>query len=134
MDEDTGTVDENRLRQSLTEAFQSEQRGEFDAAARICDGILARDPKQLQSLVLTGRILRAEEAARIGLVNKVVPGDTLLKEAREMATQMVEARPEVLAAAKRALTFGASHSMSESMKNEQALGAEPRQKRTPEES
>ncbi len=49
---DIGTVDENRLHQSLIEAFQSEQRGEFDIAARICDGILAHDPKQLQSLVI----------------------------------------------------------------------------------
>jgi enoyl-CoA hydratase/carnithine racemase len=69
-------------------------------------------------LVLGAGVILAEEAAAIGLVNRVVPGDALLTQARELAGSMAECRPEVLAAAKRALHFGASHDMAEAMANE----------------
>ncbi len=77
-------------------------------------------------LVLTARIFRAEEAAEIGLVNKVVPGEELMKEARDMAVQMSAIAPDVLAHAKRAIHFGAHSTMREAMKNEQAQSAELR--------
>jgi len=70
-------------------------------------------------LVLTARVILAEEAAQIGLVNRVVPAGELLKQARAMAAAMAEKRPEVLAAAKRSLHFGASHGMEEAMRNEE---------------
>ena len=46
-------------------------------------------------ICLTGRIVPAEEAAAIGMVNRVVAPDALLSEAREMARQI--ARPSPLA-------------------------------------
>jgi len=70
-------------------------------------------------LVLSARVVLAEEAAEIGLVNRVVPGERLMDEVRELAGMMAEKRPEVLAAAKRALGFGETHGMEESMRNEQ---------------
>ena len=73
-----------------------------------------------KELVLTARVILATEAAEIGLVNKVVPADELMKEAREMAGMMAVCKPEVLAAAKRALHFGAAATMEEAMQNEQA--------------
>ncbi len=73
-----------------------------------------------KELVLTARVISASEAAEIGLVNKVVPTDTLMKEAREMAGMMAGCAPEVLAAAKRALQFGAAATMEEAMRNEEA--------------
>ena len=73
-----------------------------------------------KELVLTARVILATEAAEIGLVNKVVPADELMKEAREMAGMMADCKPEVLAAAKRALHFGAGATMEEAMQNEQA--------------
>ena len=76
-----------------------------------------------QELVLSARVIRAEEAAEIGLVNTVVPAESVLTEARELAAQMAECRPEVLAAAKRALYYGASASMAEAMAHEQAASA-----------
>ncbi len=39
-------------------------------------------------LILTGRIIDAAEAGRIGLVNKVVPHDRLLEEARSLAEEI----------------------------------------------
>jgi enoyl-CoA hydratase/carnithine racemase len=79
-----------------------------------------------QELVLTAKLVRAEEALEIGLVNQVVPADQVLATAREMAAQICESRPEVIAAAKRALHFGAAASMAEAMKNEQQRSAELR--------
>lgn len=82
-----------------------------------------------RELVLTGRIIRAPEAAEMGLVNRAVPADQLMAAARAMAAEMAEARPEVLAAAKRAVQFGADHGMAESMQNEQDTSAELRRAR-----
>jgi 2-(1,2-epoxy-1,2-dihydrophenyl)acetyl-CoA isomerase len=72
-----------------------------------------------QELVLTAKKILGTEAAEIGLVNKAVPRDDVLSEARAMAEQMAEIDPVVLTFAKRTLHFGAEHSMAEAMKNEQ---------------
>jgi 2-(1,2-epoxy-1,2-dihydrophenyl)acetyl-CoA isomerase len=79
-----------------------------------------------QELVLTAKIIRAEEALEIGLVNQVVPAEEVASAAREMALQMAECKPAVLAAAKRALYYGASATMADAMKNEQERSAELR--------
>ena len=42
---------------------------------------------------------------------------------RELAQEMGDKRPEVLAAAKRALTYGETHGMEESMRNEERESA-----------
>jgi enoyl-CoA hydratase/carnithine racemase len=76
-----------------------------------------------QELVLTGKKILGAEAAEIGLVNKAVPRDDVLLEARALAEQMAEIDPVVLAYAKQALHFGAGHSMAEAMKNEQRESA-----------
>ncbi len=72
-----------------------------------------------QELVLTAKKIFGPEAPEMGLVNKSVPGDQVLAEARAMATQMAGLEPLVLAYAKQALHFGGNHTMAESMKNEQ---------------
>ncbi len=82
-----------------------------------------------QELVLTGRIFRAEEALEIGLVNQVVAPDDLSKAARSMAAEMAAHDPALLAAAKRALYYGANATMQEAMNNEQAQSAALRKSR-----
>ena len=72
-----------------------------------------------QELVLTAKKILGSEAAEIGLVNKAVPREEVFSAARAMAEQMAEVDPLVLSFAKRALHFGAGHSMAEAMKNEQ---------------
>ena len=52
-----------------------------------------------------------------------------MKQARQMAQQMCEHSPEVLAFAKRALNFGAEASMADAMTNEQKLSGELREAR-----
>ena len=81
-------------------------------------------------LVLSARVVTAFEAAEIGLVNRVVAPDALLDEARALAQLMAEHRPEVLAAAKTALHYGASVSMEDAMRNEQAESARLRTSRS----
>ncbi len=60
--------------------------------------------KQARDLLLTGRLFGAEEAARIGLVNEIVPADNLIKRARELAAVLIENSPASLRATKQLLT------------------------------
>ena len=80
-------------------------------------------------LVLTARTIPAREALAIGLVNAVVPGEKLLASARELALAIAAHRPEVVAAAKAAVDFGAEHSMEEAMRNEERASAELRKRK-----
>jgi enoyl-CoA hydratase/carnithine racemase len=74
-------------------------------------------------LVLSARVIPAAEAAAIGLVNRAVPAASLLDEARRLASAMAECPPAVLAAAKRALHFGAGATLEAAMRNEEAESA-----------
>jgi methylglutaconyl-CoA hydratase len=60
--------------------------------------------KIARNLLLTGRLFGAEEALRIGLINEIVPAETLLERARELATQLMENSPTSLAYTKRLLS------------------------------
>jgi len=81
-------------------------------------------------LVLTARTILAPEAHAIGLVNQVVPAEKLMATAREMAASIAAHRPEVVAAAKAAVNYGAEHSMEEAMRNEERASAALREKRS----
>jgi len=59
-----------------------------------------------RELVYTGRMVTAEEALRLGLVNEVVPGADLLARATKVAEQIAGAGPLAVAAAKRAMLHG----------------------------
>jgi len=59
--------------------------------------------KQARDLLLTGRIIGAEEAARMGLINEIVPPETLMPRARELAALLMENSPASLRATKKLL-------------------------------
>ncbi len=59
--------------------------------------------KHARDLLLTGRIIGAEEAARMGLVNEIVAPENLMKRARELATLLMENSPASLRATKKLL-------------------------------
>ena len=59
--------------------------------------------KQARDLLLTGRVIGAEEASRMGLVNEVVPPEKLLARARELAALLMENSPSSLRATKKLL-------------------------------
>src|ERR1700689_3509804 len=60
--------------------------------------------KQARDLLLTGRIFGAEEAARMGLVSEIVPAESLMSRARELAALLMENSPASLRATKQLLT------------------------------
>jgi methylglutaconyl-CoA hydratase len=59
--------------------------------------------KIARDLLLTGRLIPAEEAYRLGLVNELVPADSLLARARELANTLLANSPSSLLATKRLL-------------------------------
>ncbi|KAA9164478.1 enoyl-CoA hydratase/isomerase family protein [Amycolatopsis acidicola] len=60
-------------------------------------------PARASEIAYTGRFVFAEEAERIGLVNRVVPGDSLLDESVAMARQIRANSPGGVQLSKRAL-------------------------------
>lgn len=86
-------------------------------------GAIQRLPRRLpyniaMEMLLLGRRMGADEAARYGLVNKVVPRDELMSAARAWAAQLAEAAPLALQTVKEVLRAiecqplqGAFHSM-----------------------
>jgi enoyl-CoA hydratase/carnithine racemase len=59
-----------------------------------------------KELIFTGRRVGAEEALRIGLVNKICALDELLDEARKMAGMICETGPVAIEQAKYAINYG----------------------------
>jgi len=60
--------------------------------------------KHARDLLLTGRIIGAEEAARMGLINEIVAPEKLMQRARELSAQLMENSPSSLRATKQLLT------------------------------
>ncbi len=74
-------------------------------------------------LMLTGRLVDAEEALRVGLVNRVLEASTLMPTAIEFADQMVSKSPFALAAIKELLRAGANSGQAEGILYENKLFA-----------
>jgi methylglutaconyl-CoA hydratase len=60
--------------------------------------------KQARDLLLTGRIIGADEAARMGLINEIVAPENLLTRARELAALLMQNSPASLRATKQLLS------------------------------
>lgn len=73
-------------------------------------------------LTLTGDLVDAAEAERIGLVSKVVPADRLLEEARAMARKLASGPPLAQRAVKRAMHKGFQMDWRTLGEYQQALG------------
>lgn len=74
-------------------------------------------------MILTGEGIDAQEAWRIGLVNKVVPAADLMEEARALAKKMCSKAPMALRAAKDAVDCGADMSLQTALEFENRLFA-----------
>ncbi len=74
-------------------------------------------------LVLTGDIIDAQEAYRIGLVNKVVPAAELMTAAKELGRKLAGKAPIALRAAKDAINLGSSLDLHSALELEARLFA-----------
>lgn len=74
-----------------------------------------------KELIFTGSIIRAEEADRIGLVNRVVPLDELMPAAKELAKKIATKSPAVLRLAKTAVNRGMRVGLDAGLAIEQEL-------------
>lgn len=72
-------------------------------------------------LLLTGRPINAQEAYRVGLVNKVVPLTELMFAARQMAEMLCRPAPLAVRAAKQAMIQGTSLSLEGGLELEKTL-------------
>ena len=69
-------------------------------------------------MLLTGRSINAQEAYRIGLVNKVVPLPELMPAAEEMANRLCQLPPLAVRAAKEAMLRGLDLTLEEGLRLE----------------
>ncbi len=77
-------------------------------------------PGWAAQMVLTGEPVDAATAERIGLVNRVVPGDRLLEETKALARKIVDKGPVALALAKACLRAAQEMPLSQGLAYESA--------------
>jgi enoyl-CoA hydratase len=72
-------------------------------------------------LMITGRRVKADEAERIGLVNRVVPQDQLMTEAEKLARAILKNGPLAVAAVLEAVSRGIQLSLTDGLRLESGL-------------
>jgi len=72
-------------------------------------------------LLLMGKLMDAQEALRIGLVNKVVPQEEVMPTAKEWAEVICQAGPLAVRAAKEAMIRGSSLTLEDGLRLEHSL-------------
>ncbi|MCX6022288.1 MAG: enoyl-CoA hydratase-related protein [Chloroflexi bacterium] len=80
-------------------------------------------PAVAAELGLTGRIINAETALRMGIVNKVVPAADLLTETRALAEEILSNPPLSVAMAKKVLRLGLGADIRTALENESVINA-----------
>jgi enoyl-CoA hydratase/carnithine racemase len=76
--------------------------------------------KRALALILIGQTISADEALRMGLVNRVVPHGELMGEALQLSQQIAEHAPSAVASCLFAVTRGINHSIDEGLAIEAA--------------
>lgn len=71
--------------------------------------------KKARDLLLTGRLISAEEARVLGLVTRVVPEPELVREARALGEKLLRNSPAAMHATKRLLTQFAERTLAEDL-------------------
>ena len=76
--------------------------------------------RKAKEILFTGRQISAEEAEQIGIINKVVPHDTLMDEARTMAAMILENIPETISIEKQLINQSMTTTLEEGLELEAA--------------
>jgi methylglutaconyl-CoA hydratase len=82
--------------------------------------------KRTRELLLSGRILKAEEACRMGLITRIVQPDELMAEAHGLAQSLLHNSPQAMRAVKELLTHHAAGYLDEEI--EDAISANAQQR------
>jgi enoyl-CoA hydratase len=80
-------------------------------------------PHRAKELIFTGDIIRAEEAERIGLVNRVVPMEELMAAAMDVAAKIATKSAAALKLAKQAINKGMQTSLQDGLDYEYEMYA-----------
>jgi enoyl-CoA hydratase len=78
-------------------------------------------PCKAKELMFTGARISADDAVRLGLINRVVPDEVLMSETLALAQTIVGKSPLVLKLLKRAMADGAEMPLSAALRHEQAM-------------
>jgi enoyl-CoA hydratase len=78
-------------------------------------------PAKAKELMFTGARIGADEAERLGLVNRVVPDEALMKEVHALAQSIAAKSPLALKLLKRTLIDGADMPLAAALRHEQAM-------------
>jgi enoyl-CoA hydratase len=92
-------------------------------------GSTVRLPRQMpycmaMEIMLTGSLIDAEEALRIGFINRIVPRESLLEEAEKLANSIVRNGPLSLTKIKESVVMCLGLTMEEGLAKEYQLGRE----------
>lgn len=109
------------LSENATLALPEINLGLFPGAGGSQRAIRQLAPCMARELMFTGDRISAQDALRIGLVNKVVPLSSLMTEAMAMAEKIASKSPIVLKLLKRTLTDGVEMPLRSALAHEQAM-------------
>jgi methylglutaconyl-CoA hydratase len=79
--------------------------------------------KRTRDLLLSGRIIKAEEACRMGLVTRIVPSEELMAEVYAMANTLLQNSPQAMGAVKSLLASHSSNQLDEEIEDAIAINA-----------
>ena len=82
--------------------------------------------KRARDLLLTGRLIKAQEAHEMGLVTQVVAADQLMPAARTLAQSLLENSPQAMRSVKELLARHASRGLDEELADAVATNAKQR--------
>lgn len=82
--------------------------------------------KRSRDLLLTGRLIKAQEADELGLITRVIPEQDLMVESRRLALSLLRNSPAAMQATKRLLSEHAHHHLDQETESAIAANAEAR--------
>ncbi len=83
--------------------------------------VLIAGPAKAREIVMLGETLSAEEALRLGIVNRVVPPERLLEEALELARKFTRKSPSAVSMAKTVLNRSARSLLAPGLELERSM-------------